>query len=313
MKYAIFSDIHGNLPALEAALNDAEAHGAMYYLFLGDYLRDFPWINETIELLSGLKNAVVIRGNNENRLIRSSEERQPSLDFEQFGLDNWNYKNIKPKNVKYLASLPETAVIEYNGYKINLAHSSDIFFRIPKNLLFHTSYFRFLMDTTSFNRDEYLNLARDSLLTRPDVMADICTLPEGIYLNGHNHIQFYMEYKSRLFVNPGSCGMAADGENTAAYTILSYTKNGWNVEERRVHYDVDEAITQLRNSSLAYEAPAWALAIERSVLTGKDHMSALLYHVRETANKSGETSMPVSDTLWRKAVETWDIDKPILY
>ena len=311
MKYAIFSDIHGNLPALEASLADAETHGAMQYLFLGDYFRDLPWVNETMELLRGLKNAVIIRGNNENRLLRSDKEKQTALDFEQFGLDKWNYKNISSENVEYLKNLPETAVIEDNGYKIHLVHSSDIFFRKPKNLIFHTSYFRFLLETKPFDRKDYLAMARNALLTRPDVMADICALPEGIYLNGHNHIQFHMEYENKLFINPGSCGMAVDGEITAAYTILTCTANGWNMEERRVIYDVEKALAQLMNSSLSTEAPVWAVAIERSLRFGKDYMSPLLYHVMETAQKYGETSMPVSDTVWRVAVETWDMDKPI--
>ena len=49
MRYAIFSDIHGNLPALQAALCDAKGYSVDKYLFLGDYIRDFPWPNEVVE------------------------------------------------------------------------------------------------------------------------------------------------------------------------------------------------------------------------------------------------------------------------
>ena len=301
MKYAIFSDIHGNLPALEAALADAEAHGAAQYIFLGDYIGGLPWVNETVELIRSLKNATAINGNNETRLLRYSQEGQTGLDFMQFGLDKWTYKTINKENVEYLTNLPATAVVKDNIHKIHLAHSSDIFFRNPKNLVFHTSYFRFLLESKSFTREDYPEMARNTLLTRPDVMADISALPEGVYLNGHNHIQFHVGYENKLFINPGSCGSAVDGEVTAAYTILSCAANGWNVEERRVAYDVDRVVTQLRNSSLAAEAPTWAVAIERNLLTGKDHMGPLLYHVIETAKKYGENSIPVSDAVWRMA------------
>ena len=311
MKFAILSDIHGNLPAFKAVLSDAEAQGAIQYLFLGDYFRDLPWVNETVELLRCLENVVAIRGNNEDRLLSYSKKKQTYLNFEQFGLDKWNYKNMSQENVDYLVNLPKTTAIEDSGYKIHLIHSSNIFFRRPKNLIFHTSYFRFLIETTSFTKEDYSATARNALLTRPDVMADICALPEGIYLNGHNHMQFHMEYDNKLFINPGSCGLAADGDVTAAYTLLSCMANGCNVEERRVPYDVDKTVAHLQNSSLGAEAPVWAAVIERNILTGKDHMAPLLYQIYETAKKYGETSTPVSNAVWRLGVETWDIDKPV--
>ena len=65
MKYAIFSDIHGNVHALEAALADAEKRGADKYIFLGDFLHGFPWGNDVVNAIRGLKSTVVICGNGE--------------------------------------------------------------------------------------------------------------------------------------------------------------------------------------------------------------------------------------------------------
>ena len=61
---ALLYDIHGNLPALEAVLEDAGAHGAERYLLGGDYALFGGWPHETVERLRGL-NADWIRGNGE--------------------------------------------------------------------------------------------------------------------------------------------------------------------------------------------------------------------------------------------------------
>jgi hypothetical protein len=62
---ACLYDVHGNLPALEAVLADAEAAGATRYCLGGDYALFGAWPAETVERLRGLENAMWIRGNGE--------------------------------------------------------------------------------------------------------------------------------------------------------------------------------------------------------------------------------------------------------
>ncbi len=71
---ALLYDIHGNLPALEEVLKDAEGTGAGAYLLGGDFASWSPWPRETIERLRGLPNATWIRGNGERWL------REPPVD-----------------------------------------------------------------------------------------------------------------------------------------------------------------------------------------------------------------------------------------
>ncbi|MDB5162026.1 MAG: hypothetical protein JWM52_534 [Candidatus Saccharibacteria bacterium] len=63
MKYLIFSDVHGNLPALNEMLN--HAHGVDGYICLGDAVNYGPWSNECVELINSLENCVYIKGNHE--------------------------------------------------------------------------------------------------------------------------------------------------------------------------------------------------------------------------------------------------------
>lgn len=67
MKTAIFSDIHGNLPALEILLENIK--GVDQYISLGDVVGYGPWSNECVKLLMGLKNCLKIRGNFDDYFI----------------------------------------------------------------------------------------------------------------------------------------------------------------------------------------------------------------------------------------------------
>jgi predicted phosphodiesterase len=83
MTIAVISDVHGNLPALEAVL--ADTHGAAEgYICLGDTVNYGPWNDECLELIQSLPGAVVLEGNHE-RLFRNGHG--PELDnplVEQF-------------------------------------------------------------------------------------------------------------------------------------------------------------------------------------------------------------------------------------
>ena len=68
MKYAVISDIHGNLPALETVLSDAKKQGVSGYIFAGDYCLSGPWPNECLAVIRALPNTYIVRGNEESYL-----------------------------------------------------------------------------------------------------------------------------------------------------------------------------------------------------------------------------------------------------
>ena len=307
MKYAIFSDIHGNCPALEAALSDAGKQGIDKFLFLGDYCSTFPWADEVAKIIRGLRgSAVVIRGNGEGYLINLRGQNQAEWIHEQFKPIYYSYKTLSPENLEYLTTLPENAVVAGNGGDIYLAHSMNIFYRSPRIKFFHSSYFRTQMEESPFSHEEYLALAREELTSRPDALEDIESLPERVYLFGHNHLQFHTEYKGRIFINPGSCGVAIDCDTTAAYTVLEQTGSGCNICERRVKYDIEATAEKLRSSGLAAEAPVWTALIERQLRTGKDYFSDFVRHLVNTGKNLGRNEYPLNNDIWDIAVETFN-------
>lgn len=305
MRYAILSDIHGNLHALKAVLADAKINNADRHLLLGDYFLDYPYLNEVFETIRSIPVAAVIQGNKEEKLLRLSDK---DLQKKQMSPARWNLNELSAENRDYLKSLPETIEISENDMTIRLMHSFDVIFREPWIQPFYSSWFREQMSKTPFSHDEYLTFALDALLSRQDALADIEALSKGIYLFGHNHLQFHGEYNGRIFINPGSCGAACDCDTTAAYTLLDIEGTACNIIERRVAYDIKEALEGLRSSSLGAEAPEWRQLVEKVLLEGQDYFHLFLTHVYETGRQLGDSSYPVADSTWESAAASWDFD-----
>ena len=79
---ALISDIHGNLPALRAVVEDARLQGVSRFLNLGDILYGPLWPRETFELLQALDLAGTIRGNDDRAVYEdASAGNSPSLAF----------------------------------------------------------------------------------------------------------------------------------------------------------------------------------------------------------------------------------------
>jgi len=306
MKYAIISDIHGNIHAFEAVLADAKAQGADMYLLIGDYASSFPHGNDVADAIRKLEPATVIRGNGEGYFIDLKGRDLQELAHEQFKPVYWGYRSLTQGNLEYMVNLPETAVVADGNTKIHLAHSMGLFFRTPEIGLFRSQIFRIMMEAAPFSHEEYLARAREALLACPGAVAEIHAMPEGIYLFGHNHLQFHMEYEGRLFINPGSCGEPLNWDTRAAYTLLTVDEGSWVVAERRVGYDLSLVVEGLDASGFTAYAPVWSDIMKREVATGKDYFYPFVVHVVDTARKMGETELPVSNEAWDAAVASWD-------
>jgi predicted phosphodiesterase len=178
---AILYDIHGNLPALEAAIADAEAAGADGWLLGGDFASSSPWPKETIERLRGLRRATWIRGNGERWM------RDPPLD--------------RPEVIAALAETP-AGVGTDEGWLYSLQTQVEL----DGVLYVHGSP---LSDVESFAADPQPGEER--------LLAGVrdCTV-----VFGHSHLQFRRPGPNGTdLLNPGSVGMPLDGDTRGAYAL----------------------------------------------------------------------------------------------
>ena len=176
----VLYDIHGNMPALERVLSEAEELGVDRWLLGGDYGTPSPWPDETLARLKALPDATWIRGNGERWL------REPPLDrpdvMESYDLFRGT---LSEEVVDWLYSLPTQA--ELDG--ILYVHGSP------------------LSDVESFPPEPS---ADDERLL--DGMG------ERTVVFGHSHRQFRRPGPNGThLVNPGSVGMPLDGDVRAAW------------------------------------------------------------------------------------------------
>jgi predicted phosphodiesterase len=308
LKYALISDIHGNLHALQAVIADAEEQGVQKYLFLGDYIEDLPWPNEVVETIQKLKDSIVIRGNKEDYLANLQKENQAEWVCEQFAPIYWNYRELRPENLEYLISLPKVnEIIVENGEVITLSHSSKIFYQKPKILPFHSSYYLTRMSEKPFTHQEYLEFSCESVLEHSETVSELKKFQKGIHCFGHNHLQWFMQINDTWHINPGSCGMPLDFNTKAPYTIIEPRKDGWIIEERRVSYDINKTIEALKASELYKSAKIWSNIMIEQLQTGGDIIGHFLHYVDKVAYKFNFYSRPVSNEIWSYCAETFDM------
>ena len=108
MSIALLYDVHGNLLALNAVLEDAERAGADSYLLGGDYATFGPWPRETVERLQLLPRALWIRGNGERWLIDGAGPARNGHELVQNALRTANdalgssLVTVEPAGAEYL-------------------------------------------------------------------------------------------------------------------------------------------------------------------------------------------------------------------
>jgi diadenosine tetraphosphatase ApaH/serine/threonine PP2A family protein phosphatase len=199
----VLYDIHGNLPALERVLADAEAAGGDSYLLGGDYGTPSPWPEETLARLRELPDATWIRGNGERWL------REPPLDRPEVVEVYDRFRGQVPDDVvDWLFGLPER--VELDG--VLYVHGSP------------------LSDVDSFSPEPEQGEARllDGVRDRTVVF-------------GHSHQQFRRSGPDGTdLVNPGSVGMPLDGDVRAAWATwdgdFEFRRTEYDVERAAAAY-----------------------------------------------------------------------------
>ncbi len=305
LKIAVISDIHGNLHALQAVIQDAKENAVDFYIFLGDYCNGFAYPNEVIETIKSMENTYIIHGNGEGYLKNLSCQDKSTWTSEQFAPVYWTYRTVSVANREWLFALPDKKEIFINGKLIFMAHSpTDIFGKTVVDNLSGRNY-PMHMEKSSFMHIDYLQYADAILKSDEQLATALEELQNGIYLFGHFHTQWHIKLNNQILVNPGSCGNPLDFDNRSPYTILNYVDNQWIIEEKRVSYDIQKAISALKNSPLYNETKIWCEVNIESLLTAKEQALTFLGFVEKIANELGDINRPYSNFIWNLASARW--------
>ncbi|NIE62757.1 metallophosphoesterase family protein [Burkholderia sp. Ax-1719] len=239
MKIAAISDIHGNLAALDAVLDDARSQGVDLIVNLGDILSGALYPSQTADRLMSLR-LPTIRGNHERQLLAGDPSRMgPSDRFAHFAL--------RDDQLAWLRDLPAT-----------LRPVDDV-------LLVHgtpTSDLDYFLETVTPGGCRFA--------THAEVESRAGDVQAALILCGHTHLQRSMRLNDgRLIVNPGSVGLPAyeddhpyphrmeAGSPHARYAIVTKHASHWSAKCRAVNYDWNEAAKVAASN----ERPDWEQAL----------------------------------------------------
>jgi putative phosphoesterase len=216
MAVAAVYDIHGNLPALEAVLEDIRLAKVDRILVGGDVLPG-PMPRETIECLLNLDlPAQFIHGNGDREVLARMRGIETGGVPEKFpGVIDWTAQQLQPEHERLLASWPSTLQLDIEGLgTVLFCHAT------PRN------------DTEIFSR----NTPEGRLLpVFAGVQADVVVC-------GHTHMQFDRKVGATRVLNAGSVGMPF-GQPGADWLLL-----GPSVEFRHTSYDLARAAARIRQT-----------------------------------------------------------------
>jgi len=209
---ALVYDVHGNLPALEAVLDDARGDVERFVLG-GDYALFGGWPKETIERLKTLPNALWIRGNGER--WTASPDQAPDNPILPGAIEAAQ-QALGARLVADLGALPATST---RGDTL-ICHGSPA------------------SDVRSF----FPEPADDEAELLEGVTA-------RRLIFGHTHLPFRRTTQQLELINPGSVGMPFDGDPRAAYAIVH---DDGSIEHRRVTYDHHASAARVREHGMEW-------------------------------------------------------------
>lgn len=230
MRIAFFSDVHSNLPALEAVLADIAAVGVGERYALGDLVGYAPWPNEVLERLQAEGIGSVMGNYDEGTGFDKDEcgcaytnPIEEALGDQSFA---WTKAHTSEANKAWLRSLRREIRFESDGKHFLLVHGS------PRRI------------------NEYL------YEDKPE--ATFARIVQGagadVIVCSHTHRPYDKTVGAARFINDGSAGKPKDGDPRACWALLETATGA--IEFRRVEYDVERTAQAILDSDLPAEFAA---------------------------------------------------------
>jgi predicted phosphodiesterase len=224
LRIAFLTDVHGNLPALEAVLADAREQGAETVWDGGDAVGYHAWPGACVRLLADACD-VAVMGNYDRKALKTPRRRQSWLrtkDPLKARTLIWAWDQLDDPARELLARRPSRARPDAPGRRVLVCHGSPA------------------------SRKEPLGPATSS-----DRWAELVQIAAAdLVLHGHTHVAYTRREQGTLFVNPGAVGRSEDGDPRAAYALIDVSGGRIGVRVRRVEYDTQRVVDAVREHGL---------------------------------------------------------------
>lgn len=218
MRILVVADIHANWTALSAVAKIEQDFDAC--LCVGD-LVDYGTQPQQCINWAREHCDVVVRGNHDHAVAQHvATRRGGGFRLLAAATRPLHWDELDTESITWLAQLPVTQYVELGGYSFHMVHAT------PRDPM-----------------DEYLTNEAEWTSRLEGFDADFI-------LVGHTHVPMHLHAGDTQLLNPGSVGQPRDGVALASYAVV---EDG-NVELRRVGYDIEAEIDQVRRAGVTGEA-----------------------------------------------------------
>lgn len=238
MRIAIFSDVHGNLSALGAVLEDIAGRQVDQAVFAGDLCLVGPRPESCVRVLRE-RNIPAVFGNTDDWIL--GRQRPPD---QLAALTEWTHTQLSAGAGAWLQRLPFSLTINPTADPTTALH---IVHANPRDV------------NQRIYPSESEQMVRFGEIRQSD--AELAPLIEGLPARllafGHMHVPSIRWVGDRLLLNASSVSMAGDGDPRAKYAVASWDGGRWTAEHVRVAYDIAPEIDAYH----AAKPPGWEAAV----------------------------------------------------
>lgn len=223
MRLGIITDIHSNIIALNAVLNEFKKRKVDKIICCGDIIGIGPNPEETVQNIIDIEEKlIIVRGNHEQYLLKGlpknvhDDKRQMSQD--EIKNHEWVHSMLSEKSKKFISKIPLSQNIEIENKRIYIVH---------------------------YPFDEKGNYKK--FIKKPSIeeCEKLFNEKANIFLFGHTHTVSSNSKENKWYINSGSLGCTLKS-NIAKAGVLDIKEGKINYEQLNIPYNVDEVIKEIK-------------------------------------------------------------------
>ena len=253
-RIAVLADIHGNLPAFEAALEHVARQSVDQIILAGDIINGAPDSRECWALARSL-GCPILRGNHERYAAHFGTPQAPPLwTQEQFAPVQWTVAQLSAQERQEMERLPLNR---------RLPAAPGVFF-------VHAS-----------ERGDHDTIAAHTPEAQLEEMFPAAQ--EGLIVRAHNHYGQVRVWPKGLIVTCGSVGLNLDGNLAAQYLLIERENHGWKFQHQSVPYPVETALERFHTTGYLSAVGPMGRLFYRELATAAQHIVPFLRYYAQWA------------------------------
>jgi len=247
MRLAILADIHGNLPAFEAALKHVASQKADQIIIAGDIIIGSPDSADCWKLARSL-GCPILRGNHERYAAHyGTPDASKEWATEQYAPLHWAVAQLTEQDRQAMAQLP---------LGLRLPDAPNLF-------VVHAT-----------ERNDYDTI--EAYTPDEQLLPMFPHAQESFIVRSHNHFGQVRLWDDRFIITNGSVGLPLDGNPTAQYLLLDQNNGRWHIQHQSVPYNLDTTISRFYDTGyLSASGPIGRLFF-REVVTASQQLVPFL-------------------------------------